>query len=117
AAEAADFKGKAKTSFELLALSGLDARRVVVIGVGKPEEAKETDWVNLGGYAYAQIASRKCEAASLVADVADPRSRSAADIAADLAFGAVLRSYKFKKYSTKSKDENGNQKSNGLARL
>lgn len=119
AAEAADFKGKAKTSFEILAPGGLDVRRLVVIGVGQPEQAKETDWVNLGGYLHAQIAARKCDAASLVADVPDPRSRSAADIAADLAFGAVLRSYRFNKYSTRPKEENGgNQKSsNGLARL
>jgi len=117
AAEAADFKGKAKTSFEMLAPSGLDIRRLIVIGAGKPDQVKETDWVNLGGYLYAQITARKCEAASVVAEVADPRSRSAADIAADLAFGAVLRSYRFRKYTTRPKDENGEQKSDGLARL
>src|SRR5690606_10356605 len=49
AAEAADFKGKAKTSFEMLAPAGIDARRLIVVGTGKPDQAKETDWVNLGG--------------------------------------------------------------------
>ena len=63
AAEAAEFKGKAKTAIEVLAPAGLDLRRLVVIGVGQPDQAKETDWVNLGGYAYAQIAARKGEAA------------------------------------------------------
>ena len=118
AAEAADFKGKAKTSIEILAPGGLDVRRLLVIGAGKPDQCQETDWINLGGYLCAQITARKCETASIVAEVADPRSRSAADIAADLAFGAVLRSYRFRKYTTKAKDENGNdQKANGLARL
>lgn len=118
AAEAADFKGKAKTSFEMLAPAEIDARRLIVVGTGKPDQAKETDWVNLGGYVYAQIAARKSETASVVADVPDPRSRSAADIAADIAFGAVLRSYRFRKYTTRRKEENGEEKKNdGLARL
>lgn len=117
AAEAADFKGKAKTSFDVLAPKGVDVRRLVVIGAGQPDQAKETDWVNLGGYAYAQITARRCETAGIVAEVADPRNRSASDIAADLAFGALLRSYRFKKYTTRKKDENGEQKQDGLARL
>src|SRR5690606_32187685 len=118
AAEAAAFKGKAKTSFELLAPAGLDVSRLIVIGAGQPDQAKETDWVNLGGYLYAQIAARKSEEASVVADLPDPRSRSAADIAADIAFGALLRSYRFNKYTTRQKDENGEEKKNdGLARL
>ena len=118
AAEAVEFTGKAKTSFELLTPAGLDVRRLVVIGAGQPDKAKETDWVNLGGYAYAQITARKTEVASLVAEVADPRTRSAADIAADMAFGAVLRSYRFRKYITRKKDEdNGERKPDGLARL
>jgi len=118
AAEAAEFKGKAKTAIEVLAPAGLDLRRLVVIGVGQPDQAKETDWVNLGGYAYAQIAARKGEAASLVAEVPDPKSRTAADLAADLAFGAVLRSYRFRKYTTRKK-ENGEdaKQENGLQRL
>ena len=118
AAEAAGFKGKAKTSFELLAPDGLDVSRLIVVGTGQPDQAKEADWVNLGGYLYAQIAARKTEAASILADLPDPRSRSAADIAADIAFGTVLRSYRFSKYTTRRKDENGEEKkNNGLARL
>jgi len=119
AAEAAEFKGKAKTSFEMLAPAGLDLRRLLVIGVGQPDQSKETDWVNLGGYAYAQITARKAETASLVAEVPDPRSRTAADLAADLAFGALLRSYRFQKYATRKKDENGEgpKANDGLARL
>lgn len=117
AAEAGEFKGKAKTSFEILAPIGLDVSRLIVIGVGQPEQVKETDWVNLGGYAYAQITARKCDSASLVAEIADPRNRLAADIVADLAMGAVLRSYRFRKYATRPKEENGEQKLDGLARL
>ena len=60
-------------------------------------------------------AARKTEFASLVAEVADPR-RSAADIAADMAFGAVLRSYRFRKYITR-KDETTGAQARWAARL
>ena len=119
AAQAADFKGKSKTSFELLAQPQLDAKRLLVIGVGSSSQAKETDWVNLGGYIYAQLTARKGAAASVVAELNEYGDRKAADIAADLAFGAVLRSYRFQKYATKSRrDEDAEKKQeNGLTKL
>src|SRR4051812_19008702 len=52
AAEAAEFKGKRKTSIELLAPAQLDSRRLLLIGTGDPSELNEGEWVNLGGYAY-----------------------------------------------------------------
>ncbi len=106
AAEAASFKGKAKTSIELLAPPRLSLRRMVVIGAGRPSQMKETDWANLGGFAFAQLSARQDETASLIAEIDDMPSRSTADVAADLALGALLRSYRFTKYSTKPR-ENG----------
>src|SRR5690606_216071 len=79
---------------------------------------KETDWVNLGGAVYVLIAARKGDSASLVAEVADFGERPAADVAADLAFGAILRSYRFRKYATKPREDNGDKKpANGLTKL
>ena len=60
AAQAADFKGKSKTSFELLAQPQLDVKRLLVIGVGSSAQAKETDWVNLGGYIRAADSAKGC---------------------------------------------------------
>ena len=117
AAEAADFRGKSKTALEVLAPRKIDLKRLVVIGVGQPADAKDSDWINLGGYTYAQLTARKVEAASLVVEVSDLGGRATAEAAADLAFGAVLRSYKFDKYRTKKREENGDQKNDGLARL
>ena len=43
AAEAADFKGKAKSSIELLALPKIDASRLIVAGIGKAADHSEAD--------------------------------------------------------------------------
>jgi leucyl aminopeptidase len=117
AARAADFVGKAKTSIEILAPTGVDAQRVLVLGTGRA--GKELDRLLLGGYALAQISARKGEAASLVAEPADLGEASAEVFAADLALGALLRSYAFKKYRTTRKSEDGAEEEprDGLRRL
>jgi leucyl aminopeptidase len=111
AAEAADFKGKAKTAIELLAPSQLDLQRLLLIGAGQPSQYKTLDWLNLGGFAFSQLAERTATVASLVAEVAGEHDQLPAEIAADLGFGALLRSYNFSKYQTqKRSEENGNEK-------
>ncbi|MGE0629618.1 MAG: leucyl aminopeptidase [Hyphomicrobiaceae bacterium] len=111
AAEAAQFKGKARTSIELLGHAGLVPPRLVLIGAGRAADVKDKDWVALGGYAFAQLAARKAASASLVAELTDAGAPEASDLAADLALGAVLRSYQFDKYRTKkpeSEKDGGN---------
>ena len=120
AAEAASFKGKAKSTIELLGHTDLPCPRLLAIGAGTPSEAKDGDWLALGGYAFAQLGARKGASASLVAELQGDDGPKPAELAADLALGALLRSYKFDKYLTK-KPENGesNDKpaSDGLTRL
>ena len=122
AAEAATFKGKAKTSIELLGQTTAGAARLIVVGAGHPGEAKETDWLMLGGYAFGALSARKTTSASLIAEVAGNDGPDAADLAADLALGAVLRSYKFDKYLTKNRaekpeGENGDAQPDGIRKL
>jgi leucyl aminopeptidase len=116
AARAADFTGKPKTSIEVLAPGGIDAARLILAGTGKV--AKELDRLQLGGFAFAQIGARKGEVGTIVADPADPGEVSAEVFAADLALGALLRSYSFKKYQTR-KSEDGAEEATpqGLRKL
>ena len=109
AAEAAEFKGKQKTSIEILAPQKLDVQRLVVVGTGKGASHSESDWASLGGYALGQITARKTTEASLVAEVAGAGDTKPETVAAALAFGALLRHYSFKKYQTK---KNGEEKEN-----
>ncbi len=107
AARAAAFTGKPRTAIEILAPVGIDAQRLVVVGAGRT--ASEYDRLRLGGFAYAQIAARKTESASLFSDLADTGGVGAETAAADLAFGALLRSYAFDKYRTKRNGNNGEE--------
>ncbi|MCU0954091.1 MAG: leucyl aminopeptidase [Hyphomicrobium sp.] len=100
AADAASFKGKAKSSFEVLAPAKIDADRLIVAGAGKTADLTDTDWAMLGGYAYAQIAARKTARAGVIADFDDTGDSKPAEAAALIGFGALLRHYTFTKYKT-----------------
>ena len=115
AAGAAEFKGKARSAIEVLAPAGIEARRVIVMGTGGTKT--ELDRLRLGGAAYGQISARKAETAVLVADPVDPGQVSEEVFAADLAFGALLRSYNFDKYRTKKSEADEEEKHDGLRTL
>jgi leucyl aminopeptidase len=116
AARAASFTGKARTAIEILAPAAIEAQRLILAGTGRT--LAELDRLRLGGYAYGQIAARKTESASIVADPADLGEASAEVFAADLALGALLRSYSFDKYRTRKNDGNGDaEPRDGLRRL
>lgn len=101
AVEAADFKGKKKSTAELLAPPQIAVSRLLVFGIGKVADLNEQDWVALGGAVAGAILGRKAKAASLIAEVAGDSDKKAETIAALLAFGAALRLYQFSKYQTK----------------
>ncbi|WP_072391177.1 leucyl aminopeptidase [Hyphomicrobium sp. CS1GBMeth3] len=107
AAEAAEFKGKQKTSIEILAPQKLDIGRLILVGTGKASEQTDSDWIALGGYALGQISARKTATASIIADVAGAGDTKPEAIAASLAMGALLRHYAFRKYLTKKNGEEG----------
>jgi len=117
AGEAADFKGKAKSSVEVLGPRGIKIDRLIISGVGETNECGEQDFALIGGHILGQIAGRKAESASLIAELPGACGMVAADVSAALAFGARLRHYKFEKYKTKTKDDNGDDKANGLKKL
>jgi leucyl aminopeptidase len=105
AAEAAGFKGKARSAIEILGQAQLPASRLIVVGAGRPADMKENDCVLLGGYALGQLSQRKTSSASIVAELPGGDGPKTGDLAADMALGALLRSYKFAKYQTKTKKE------------
>jgi leucyl aminopeptidase len=117
AAQAAEFKGKPKSAVEILAPAKLDVTRLVVVGVGRPQDLSHTDRLTLGGYALGQVTARKTKSASFIAEIADLQVPSH-ELAAELAEGALLRAYTFSKYMTKknqSEQSSGNGNSEGSA--
>jgi leucyl aminopeptidase len=101
AAEADRFKGKNGATLDLLAPSGLDVSRLIVIGVGKARDLKAQDFVKLGGVAMGKIPGPATQATI----VADLPGAIKPERVADLALGVQLRAYAFDRYKTKRKDD------------
>ena len=115
AAHAAEFTGKGKGAIEVLAPAGLDVPRIVAVSAATA--GKELERLLLGGYIFGQASQRKGDTATLVAEVADPGQTGHETLAVDLAMGAMLRSYTFKKYQTKKAEEGEEAPRAGLAKL
>ena len=101
---AAKFEAKRDSTLELIAPAGLKIDRLLLVGVGKPEDLGEYDLEKIGG----AIAGRVAAASGRVALAVDDHSgykMGAGSAAALLASGAKLRTYRFDKYKTKKKDE------------
>ena len=99
------FKGKKDQMVELVAPPRRKLSRIVVIGVGKPEELDESAAGALGGRIVAHLAASGEREATVVVDSLPGQKLDATTVAAHLAFGAQLRSYRFDKYRTKEKPE------------
>jgi leucyl aminopeptidase len=116
AAAAADFKGKYKSSIEILAPAKIGIDRLILAGIGKIATLTEKQAVELGGAVLAAIQGRKSNEASVIVDVEGSETLSVDEIAALIAQGAVLRHYNFKKYLTKKANDEAQEK-NGLKKL
>jgi leucyl aminopeptidase len=114
ACEAASFTGKtARGTIEVLAPTGLEVQRVVLVALGDVAGAKALDWTKLGGVAWAQAAQRRAEAVSLVIDT----PAATADQIARIAEGAALRAYSFRKYRTRKSEDGEGGNGNPPCRL
>jgi leucyl aminopeptidase len=101
---ASKFKGRGDQTLAVLAPARLDAARVLLYGVGKEDKAggnERTQWQNRGGQILAQLNAAGEKSAAIALDEKENEAR----VAADLAYGARLRAYRFDKYRTKEKPE------------
>ncbi len=105
AAKAGDFKGKSGSSIEILSPEKLEATRLHLVGTARSEAATETDWMRVGSSVYAAVTARATATASLIAESPEKGGTGADEVAALLAYGALLRSYSFRKYRTKKVDD------------
>jgi leucyl aminopeptidase len=99
------FTGKRDQTLAVPAPTGLAFARVLLVGLGKPEEIETNHLEALGGNVVAALNGfGETEAAIAVAGFG-PLPVTSAAAAASVAFGAQLRSYRFDKYRTKMKPE------------
>src|SRR5579859_5662919 len=95
------FKGKNGSVLDILAPQGLKAKRLIVVGVGKPSELKGHDFLKLGGIIAGKLKPGR-EGVGVLAEL--PKGVMTADQAAAVASGVRLRAYKFDRYKTKKKE-------------
>jgi leucyl aminopeptidase len=104
AAKAASFKGAQRTALDILTPSGLDASRLIVVGVAPGKDNAPLDFVMLGGFVFGKTTgAQKVEVAFEA-----PAGSWDGGAAADFALGLKMRGYKFDKYQTRKK-ENGEE--------
>ncbi|QDW39217.1 leucyl aminopeptidase [Bradyrhizobium sp. KBS0727] len=104
AAAANQFKGKSASTLDIPAPEGIKADRLIVVGTGKPADIKAKDFLKFGGVTVGKL-NAASEAVTVIAEL--PDGAMDADAAAAIASGIRLRAYKFDRYKTKKKDENG----------
>jgi leucyl aminopeptidase len=103
AIKAGRFKGSKGQVVELLAAG--DLGRVLVVGLGKAAEIDPLAAQAAGGAVVARLLTSGETAVVFAVDHVDGAGLGPADIAANVAYGARLRSYRFDKYHTKKKPE------------
>jgi leucyl aminopeptidase len=101
AAAADRFTGKNASTLDIIAPSGLNVSRLVVVGTGKERDLKDRDLIRLGGVAMGRVPSAAAQA-TIVAEFAAGALKG--DQIADLALGVRLRAYTFDRYKTKRKE-------------
>src|SRR5215475_13695338 len=105
AAATNQFKGKSGSALDILEPDGIKVQRLIVIGLGKPAELKEKDFLKFGGVLAGKLNSAS-EAVTVIAELPDAAMQPGQ--AAAIAAGVRLRAYRFDRYKTKKKDgDNG----------
>jgi leucyl aminopeptidase len=99
------FKGRKDDVLDIVAPKGLPVARIVLVGLGKVEQIDAPRLQALGGNLLAHL-NRIGEAlGTLAVENLTGAPLPATDMAANIAFGARLRAYRFDKYRTREKEE------------
>lgn len=113
AMEISGFKGSLGSIVDVIAPGdGLD--RIVLIGIGKAEDADEDAWLRIGGKLLA--AAGKSAQVTAFTDLDGGRTLDGETIAA-IAGGAKLRAYEFDTYKTKKSTSDENGEASGVSKI
>jgi leucyl aminopeptidase len=100
AAKASNFRASQRTALDILAPAGLDASRLLVVGVAPAKDNAPVDFITLGGFTFGKLTGAKRVEVAFEA----PSGSWDGPAAADFALGLRLRGYRFDKYKTRKKD-------------
>jgi leucyl aminopeptidase len=102
---ASRFEGKKDQTLLILAPGGSTLAKVLLVGLGKAKDVDAKAAQAAGGSVIAHLLASKDATVTVAADLPEGAKLTPADFAANLAFGARLRSYRFDRYRTKEKPE------------
>ena len=99
-----NFTGAKEQTLTIVAPARSRLTRLVLVGVGEPATINALVMQRVGGASYAALTGKDVQA-MLIIDDHKGQGLSASEMAAEAAFGARLRSYRFDKYRTKIKPD------------
>jgi leucyl aminopeptidase len=99
------FSGKKNSQLTVVAPHGLSVDAVILVGLGDPSAIDARQLRRIGGRVIGRLNALGTAAGAIAVDAIDGCSIETATMAAEIAFGARLGSYRFDKYHTKKKDE------------
>src|SRR5258708_11738071 len=102
---ASRLKGKKAHLLDIIAPKGLSLARIVLVGLGKLEKLDALRLQAIGGQLVAHLNRVGETVATMQIDTLPGAPLQAPDMAAHVAYGAKLRSYRFDKYRTREKEE------------
>src|SRR5690242_14656412 len=105
ALEASRFKGAAEEFLTILAPAGVEVSRIIVAGVGAPAKYDALAAQSLGGRLVAALNSTGEKDVAVWIESIGEMKLEETELAANVAYGARLRFYRFDKYKTKEKPE------------
>ncbi|HAD26290.1 MAG TPA: leucyl aminopeptidase, partial [Alphaproteobacteria bacterium] len=94
------FEGKVGQTLDILAPNGITAARVLLIGIGKPQDIKPLVAEKAGAVLVDALAKKGDKSVAVAIDEFSDAAMQVADIAAHVGAGARLASYRFDKYRT-----------------
>ncbi len=104
AIKASRFEGNKAHNLNVMAPAGTRLDRVLIVGLGKAKDVTELEMQNLGGRIYANTRRVKKGSVTVAVDAVADAKMNVQEMAAQIAYGARLRSYRFDKYKTKQKE-------------
>jgi leucyl aminopeptidase len=99
------FKCKVGEVLEILAPAGIDASRILIAGLGNPKKFNAAAAERLAATVVGRLMTSGETQLHFALDLPKGTKLNEAQLAAHLAFGAYLRSYRFDTYRTNLKDE------------
>ncbi len=104
AIRASRFKGEKNQSLNVMGPAGTRIDRIMIVGLGKPGDLNDLALQKLGGQIQSSTRRAKRGTVAVAVDPIKDAKPDAATMAAEMAYGAMLASYRFDKYRTKEKE-------------